>query len=57
MLLVSTTEGQALPWCLNHKLDLYVDSEVTEQSSSKIVMTKLNPPLILTFLKTNKSEY
>lgn len=58
MLLVSTTEGQALPWCLSHKLDVYADSEVTEKSSLKIVMAKLNPPLNLTFLKKQiKSEY
>lgn len=47
MLLGSTTEGQASPWCLNHNLE----DGVTEKSSLKIVMRKLNPPLNLTFLK------
>jgi len=57
MLLVSTTEGQALPWCLNNKLAVHIDSEVSEQSSLKTVMTKVNPPSILLFKKQTKSEF
>lgn len=48
----STTEGQALPRCLNRNLQVY--SDWSYQKASRLSWQELNASLSLTFFKTSK---